>query len=187
MLIEEIWVKMSNAHLVSNLGRIYSYYTNSIIGTFDVAYGRNVVLHNKQTTPIHVLIAKAFPEICGYWFDGCVVHHKNHNKNDNRAVNLQILTRDEHNKIHHTGVKRSKKTCENISNSLIGKGIGHKNPNAKAILQLSENGDLIKEWPCYIDCCEELGLSVGALRTKFSQEQSDLIHLKGYILKRINH
>lgn len=184
---EEIWVKIDNVHIVSNQGRVYSEYSKSFIGTWDEAVGRFYVMYKKNLTPIHILIAKAFPEICGFWFDGCVVHHKNHNKNDNRAENLQVMTREEHIKIHHIGVKRSKETCENIRQSLLGKGIGHKNPNTKAILQLSPNGETIKEWPCMKECCEELGLSPHGMRVKFSKEHSDIIHWNGYIFKRINH
>lgn len=39
---------------------------------------------------IHRLVARAFPEICGEWFDGCDVHHLNENTFDNRAVNLKV-------------------------------------------------------------------------------------------------
>ena len=37
---------------------------------------------------VHRLVAKAFPEICGEWFDGCVVDHINTIRDDNRAENL---------------------------------------------------------------------------------------------------
>ena len=141
----------------------------------------------KKITPIHILVAKSFPEICGYWFDGCIVHHKNEIKTDNRAENLIVLTRDEHMKVHNKGKKFTKERCENIRQSLIGKGIGHNNPNAKAILQLSENGDIIKEWLCMKECCKELGLSPQAMKTKFNREHSDLIHWNGFIFKRIQH
>ena len=33
-------------------------------------------------------------------FEGCIVHHKNHNRADNRIENLEVLTRAEHNKGH---------------------------------------------------------------------------------------
>lgn len=37
----------------------------------------------------HRLVAWAFPEICGEWFEGAQVNHKNENKTDNRAENLE--------------------------------------------------------------------------------------------------
>ena len=38
------------------------------------------------------LVAKAYPEICGEWFEGCEVDHVNGIRDDNRAVNLKICT-----------------------------------------------------------------------------------------------
>jgi hypothetical protein len=38
---------------------------------------------------------------------GEVVHHKNHKKHDNRLRNLQLMSRAEHAKLHHTGVPMS--------------------------------------------------------------------------------
>lgn len=35
-----------------------------------------------------------------------IVHHKNGNKRDNRARNLQIMSRSAHYKVHHTKKKR---------------------------------------------------------------------------------
>ena len=38
------------------------------------------------------LVAKAYPEICGEWFEGCEVDHINGIRDDNRAVNLKVCT-----------------------------------------------------------------------------------------------
>lgn len=64
---------------------------------------------------IHILVAKAFPEICGDYYDGCVVHHLNHNTTDNRAENLRICGRGEHFNIHReeNTLKRKEKYKEN--------------------------------------------------------------------------
>ena len=37
-------------------------------------------------------VAKAFPEICGEWFEGCEVDHINTDRSDNRAVNLRVVS-----------------------------------------------------------------------------------------------
>lgn len=63
-------------------------------------YGINLKgKHNRIS--VHRLIAKAFPEICGEWFDDCEVHHLDGNKENNRADNLKVLTKEEHYKLHH--------------------------------------------------------------------------------------
>lgn len=41
------------------------------------------------------LVARAFPEICGEWFDGCQVDHISTDKNDNTAYNLRVCTASE--------------------------------------------------------------------------------------------
>lgn len=46
------------------------------------------------------LVVKAFPEICGPWFEGCEVHHIDHNPSNNNASNLLVLSVAEHRKIH---------------------------------------------------------------------------------------
>ncbi len=46
------------------------------------------------------LVAKAFPEICGEWFEGCVVHHIDHNTKNNNASNLVVMPAEEHKKLH---------------------------------------------------------------------------------------
>lgn len=39
------------------------------------------------------LVAKAFPEICGEWFDGCEVDHVDTNRLNNNAYNLRVTDR----------------------------------------------------------------------------------------------
>lgn len=39
-----------------------------------------------------------------------VVHHKNHNPRDNRPENLQVMSREDHSRLHSTGVVRPKPT-----------------------------------------------------------------------------
>lgn len=43
----------------------------------------------KSFHKIHRLVAKAFPEICGEWFDGCEINHKDECRTNNMAVNLE--------------------------------------------------------------------------------------------------
>lgn len=48
----------------------------------------------------HKIIARNYPEICGEWFEGAVVHHINGIKSDNRPQNLLVMSKKEHNKWH---------------------------------------------------------------------------------------
>lgn len=71
---------------------------------------------------IHVLVARAFPEICGEWFDGCHVHHKDHNPLNNRADNLQVMTAEEHRKMHsESEITRRKRANFGEKNGFFGK------------------------------------------------------------------
>ena len=61
-------------------------------GYFRVCLWKN---NKRELKRIHHLVALAFPEICGEWFEGCEVDHINGNKTDNRAVNLRVCTHTE--------------------------------------------------------------------------------------------
>ena len=55
----------------------------------------------RKSHKIHRLVAKAFPEICGEWFDGCEVNHKDEDKSNNAAENLEICDRRYNNLYSH--------------------------------------------------------------------------------------
>lgn len=53
-----------------------------------------------HTYYVHIEVAKAFPRICGRWYEGCHIHHKDGNKLNNEAINLIVCTPQQHKEFH---------------------------------------------------------------------------------------
>lgn len=66
------------------------------------AMGYPVIYKGKllNNVRIHPIVAKCFPEVCGEWFDGCCVHHIDHNRSNNIATNLQVMSLSAHMRLH---------------------------------------------------------------------------------------
>lgn len=90
--MDEIW-RTVDGFTVSNLG-------NTKEDTFINNEGRPCFKGTRPSLKVHRIIAKAFPEICGVWFEGCHVHHINFNRKDNKAENLVVISSSEHMRIH---------------------------------------------------------------------------------------
>lgn len=60
---------------------------------------------HKKYCLVHRLIALSFPEICGEWFEGATVNHKNEIKTDNRPENLEWIAQGD-NIRYGTGIQR---------------------------------------------------------------------------------
>ena len=109
---------------------------------------------------IHILVAKAFPEICGEWFEDCDVHHIDFNPLNNNANNLIILSKQEHILIHRANGKN-----KGINNPFYGK---HHTKEAlrkinkksrKPIYQYSLDGECLCYWFSCSDCERETKMS----------------------------
>ena len=139
--------------------------------------------------PVSVLVAKAFPEICGEWFEGCQVHHKDGNRINNSPSNLIVCTKEQHNLYHiemgkcvgeknpfygkhhteetrkhfsqiHTGMRYSDEVNKKKGRPQI---IGGDNPLSKTVAQFTTNNVFIKKWDCMIDITRELGIHQGSI------------------------
>lgn len=158
----EIWREIDSYpnYKVSNYGRIKSlhyhktneecllkYYTKKV-GEYNKV--RVSLSKDNVTTKYFVsnIVAKAFQDICGEWFDDCEVHHKDFNPTNNNADNLIILTKEEHKQIHLP----YKKAMIGELNPMFGKKMpleaiqNNSEKLSKHILQYNMNGEFIKEW-----------------------------------------
>lgn len=106
-------------------------------------YGRFFVCLRKDGETIqekvHILVAKAFPEICGEWFEGCDVHHKDFNTSNNIASNLVVLTKEEHKRIH----RESKGAHIKMKQAHLSESI--------PIIQYTKNMEFVAEYPSIRD------------------------------------
>ena len=166
-IMEEIWRKVEgfNNYEVSNLNGWRNTERNCTYKPSVKKDGYRYVSLGKKIKQrlYHILVAKAFPEICGEWFEGCEVHHKDFNKQNNIPENLIVLSSNDHRKIHYSNLpnafrKSSTERSEAISKALKGKKYPEK---YKPILQLSKNGTPIKRWESLQSIREELGYSCG--------------------------
>ena len=135
---------------ISNLGRIKSFDKVIAQKNNSTAIKKGRILHLssdgkylfigltdsnrvRKNYKVHRLVAFAFPEICGEWFEGAEVNHKNEIKTDNRAENLEWCTQS----FNVNYGTRNQRTSEKNTNG----------PCSKTILQYSLDEQFIKEWP----------------------------------------
>ena len=102
-----------------------------------------------KTVLIHRIVAMAFPEICGEWFEGCECDHINGERTDNRAKNIKVVNKASNMNNPITKIK--------MSNARKGKG-STKNGNPSKI-QLDIDGRLIKVWESAKDASDAIGCS----------------------------
>lgn len=95
-----------------------------------------------KTYGVQQLVAKAFPEICGEWFEGCEVHHKDFNPANNAPHNLQVVTKQQHLELHKNNQVKCLKKFEK----------GHTPCNKKLILVYTT--DLERVIGCYNSATE---------------------------------
>lgn len=138
----EIWRPIKGfegQYEVSNMGQVRSLYRSNQYGhkVDNIKIKKQALNRNYYRVSIKdklyyvaVLVAKAFPEICGKWFEGAQVNHKNEITTDNRAENLEWCT-PSYNSSYGTRQERIKVQLKNFG---------------KAVFQLSKNGDLVNTY-----------------------------------------
>lgn len=105
----------------------------------------------------HIIVAQAFPEICGEWFEGCEVHHKDRNPLNNKPQNLICLTKEEHLKEHHKErVLRGKNAFKEKHHTEKTKEI-IRLKKSKPIIQYTLDGIFVKEWLSCTECEKQTG------------------------------
>ena len=87
---------------------------NTVFGSARISpFGYYVVRKGNSDRLLHRLIYERF------WGvelpKEVIIHHKDGNKLNNCILNLEALTREEHNTIHHDGFKHSDETMEKMS------------------------------------------------------------------------
>ena len=181
-MMEEIWKDIEGyegIYQVSNLGRVRSldrYYTKphprngvptkyfkrgSIRTNHTLRNGyTNVMLKfegGKKNFMVHRLVAKAF--VPGY-FEGADVNHKDCNRQNNHADNLEWMTR------------RDNLIYNNYKNASAMEQI-HRSQR-KPIIQMTMDGEYIREWPSIYAAHLALGLDSksisGACRQRYGMK-----------------
>lgn len=175
----EEWRKIKEypQYEVSNMGNVRNANTGIIlkpqkIGSKRTYYKVNLYSNGiKINKYIHRLVAEAFipnPE------NKPEINHINTNGFDNKVENLEWCTRRENQNNPLTKINLSKSMIgrvpwgyglkysdihkENISKALKYKYTYDKNPNAKQIVQLSQNGELVGVWKCIKSAVESLNI-----------------------------
>ena len=87
-------------YIVDINGNIYSNKLNRYIKQFNSNGYKQVTMRNcdgKVVKGVHQVVAMSFLDD---YFDGCVVHHIDENKQNNTVFNLECLTLSEHSRQH---------------------------------------------------------------------------------------
>jgi len=150
---KEIWREIDDFsdYYVSNYGRVKSlkYGKERILaqsvergGYLHTILSKNGKHHIKK---IHQLVAFAFPEICGEWFEGAEVNHKDENPRNNNADNLEWCN---HKYNNNYGGK-----TERMLKNREGKN------KCKQVNQLNINGEIINKYSSAREAARALGLN----------------------------
>lgn len=103
-----------------------------------------------KTCCVHSLVAHAFPEICGEYFEGAEINHKDENKTNNAASNLEFVDV----KTNRNYGTRNERMRAKLTNNTR---------ESKPIYQYTLEGELVKEYPSAHEVERQTGWSYGAV------------------------
>lgn len=144
--MKEFWrpIKERGEHyLVSNFARIKNAHTGAIMKqTLKDGKYLCVALHYgpPKVVYVHKLVADAFPEVCGYYFEGAEVDHLNTNKTNNFFLNLRYVSSIENS---NNPITRYHNTKHSVNAAIEA--------NRKPVLELNCVGEVVKVWESCVD------------------------------------
>lgn len=178
--MEEVWrpiAEYEGYYLVSKKGKIKTIHGRKkglVIKQYKKRNGYMYVSLYKngvfRTFLVHRLVAFAFPDICGEWFEGAVINHKDENKENNNASNLEFCTQGYNINYGTRNEKVSKKmTGRYVSQETINKVLANRKMppkgegyyHEKKVIQKDTNGIFIQEFPSISEAARFLGISGG--------------------------
>lgn len=147
----EIWEIISGfAYKVSDSGKVWSIRNNREIKSYKSNGYLKVDLYNnwiRKKVYVHQLVAQNF--LGESYFDGAIVNHKDGVKSNNKVSNLEWATYSD-NLNHSYRVLFRKRDKPKGSNSW----------NARKIMQMTIDGNFIKEFGSIIDAQNEFGTCI---------------------------
>lgn len=149
--------------LIKKKGQILKSGKNKNTGYLSCTFQR---FGRKKTNLVHRLVAKAFPDICGEWFEGCVIDHLDTIRENNNAENLRVVTHHENNmnpitrqKYHDMQIGKKKNQPAWNKGLKLPQFSGKNSKRSKPILQFTLNNEFIKRWDNAVIAADTMGIS----------------------------
>ena len=103
----------------------------------------------QKTFYIHRLVGMAFQDICGEWFDGAVINHKDENPLNNAASNLEWCSRSYNTKYG------------NSMNKMLSSRNKNQMCSEKQVIQLTLDGEFVAEYKSIAEAGRQNGINIG--------------------------
>ena len=131
-------------------------------GHLEIVLSKNGVNYH---TYVQDVVAKTFPEICGTWFPGCIVHHIDGNPLNNNPHNLVVLSRGQHALEHIENLEVNR--CHfQPGHPNFNKGpykTGESHWSSKLILVYTVDYEVIGCYGCLREAADALGCSFASI------------------------